>query len=278
MRRIKTLSFKLTFLLLAFSIISVENTKVYGQQHANGLAAFSTESLLLGEWKLIGIEKDAHTFFTNDDNQTIEEDEQLSLTFSASKVKKVSKDENDEFNYTIASDSTEDWLVITKDEVTFQYKVEEINHFSLLISSEVTINKGLDLSTEKIYYTYLRQGEDQQEINNILGNWFICSDSILEDFSANSQTTYRFYRNQETECSGVCSVSLELNSATFQLLHNVVQDDEKSFKFLSSSLIINLDQKLIYFKVDKGLVFDIVNLDENYLEIRLNQELTQRIL
>lgn len=91
MRQIKLESFRLIFLCLMFSIIAVGNMSVYGQQRANGLAAFSTESLLLGEWKLIGIEKDAHTFFTNDDNQTIEEEEQLSLTFLASKVKKISK-------------------------------------------------------------------------------------------------------------------------------------------------------------------------------------------
>ncbi|MDX1447167.1 hypothetical protein, partial [Lishizhenia sp.] len=58
---------------------------------------------------------------------------------------------------------------------------------------------------------------------------------------------------------------------------NVSLANEKSYKFISSNLLVNLDKNLIYFKLNKGLVFDIVTLTNEVLEIRLNQDLSTKI-
>lgn len=257
-------------------ILGIQFTGWSQNQEAN-LLEFSPSSLLLGEWKLVGVQNDFKSYYVTSKPQDVRKEDELVINFSKDEMLKRKGEQETTFTYEVLKDSLNHKILLKEGEKEYSYSLIEVNHFSLTISSEVEISTGLDNTTETVYYTYLRVESEYSQLKDILGTWRICSDSVIEDFSSGSTQVYRFYKTELDNCEGVSKMDLEITNSGFQLLQNVSLANEKSYKFISSNLLVNLDKNLIYFKLNKGLVFDIVTLTNEVLEIRLNQDLSTKI-
>lgn len=268
---------KILLVIFVFSLLLISGANVVAQHSNNTLSAFSSSSLILGEWKLIGIHNDYHSSYLSGKSKVVEDESRLLLNFSKTEMVKRKGEEESVFTYRVIEDTLTSHLFLSKDEVEYKYVIVNINHFSLTISSEVEISTGLDHTTEVVYYTYLRVENEVSNVKDVLGTWSMCSDKVIQDFTSSSNLIYRFHKNSSLECDGVSKIELEINHSSFQLLQNVRLENEKSYKFISSNLLVNLEKNLIYFKLSTGLVFDIITLTDEVLEIRLNKDLTEKI-
>ncbi|SFT90747.1 hypothetical protein SAMN05216474_3086 [Lishizhenia tianjinensis] len=266
----------IAFLFVLVFRLAIPNVS-FSQTKNKALPEFSASTLLLGDWQLVGIENNYKACYLTNRVQAVKGENELSLSFSNENVTKLKADKKSVFTYEIVEDSLSRTLILKEGEANFRYTIVEVNHFSLIISSELSVSTGLDQTTETVYYTYLRKENEEANLQNILGVWSICSDSVVQDFTLASNTIFTFYKNTNLGCDGVSKLDLEINNSNFQLLQNVSLEHEKSYKFISSNLIVNLDKNLIYFQMNKGLVFDIITLTNDVLEIRLNEELSKRI-
>ncbi|MDX1445782.1 hypothetical protein, partial [Lishizhenia sp.] len=246
-------------------ILGIQFTGWSQNQEAN-LLEFSPSSLLLGEWKLVGVQNDFKSYYVTSKPQDVRKEDELVINFSKDEMLKRKGEQETTFTYEVLKDSLNHKILLKEGEKEYSYSLIEVNHFSLTISSEVEISTGLDNTTETVYYTYLRVESEYSQLKDILGTWRICSDSVIEDFSSGSTQVYRFYKTELDNCEGVSKMDLEITNSGFQLLQNVSLANEKSYKFISSNLLVNLDKNLIYFKLNKGLVFDIVTLTNEVLE------------
>ena len=253
-------------------------TGAQAQNKLHPLKEFSEESLILGDWELVRVEQNLNSTFLRKGFVKSRKLKDVSLKIDETSLDKIDDLKEQTFAYSFRKDSLHTFLILQKGEEKFKYELVEINHFSFTFCSEVSIQKGLDHSVEKIYYTYIRKGWDDTELKKILGTWTMCSDSIIPRFNIEAGIVFSFQKSEELNCSSACDVSLEVSRSSFQYLHNVKEEDAKSFSYISSSVLVNMEKRLIYLKMEKGLVYNILHLDENNLVLQLNRELSEKLL
>lgn len=242
--------------------------------------------MILGDWflnktEIIGVGDNDSSIITSINNRSDK------IQFYKGKVKTL-HELNSIFNilereyfYQITYDSLTDksTILLTKKKRKILYERIQIIYcnFNEFIFEKNIMDTGLgDMKTTVRYY-YSRTGKTEEEINPMLGTWYIGCNSYFLHSNISGLTTLTLNSNKKdinTENFKNVTMLTFKTKGTFSGTFG----DDNSGTYICGKYMIDIKNKIIYFNGKEIVAFNYEFIDENTLKLTVNQKMTKKIL
>lgn len=246
---------------------------------------FISDSLILGEWELIGIEIIAD--YIGNDTSSIKlqksHDQKVVITKDTIHIDKAyssryyQRREQSRFYYEIQEGSSIGLYEGKKKKrrMINSFEILDCDFETMILRNNNRLEKDLESASFYTIYTYKKKNTTMFSSELLKGEWFSCSGDNF--FSPKDSITYEFTRIDST---GNCweSSSIEFKIRNFSNEFSITTKSVYTGVFSPSiNYLLDFENKLLYVLLGNLTLVYSIDLIDDKLLLKLNREVTEKI-